>query len=377
MILGIDASRNRSGGAIAHLIGILTSSNFTNFGITEIHIWSYKKLLDKLPNIKGLHKHNPGFLEKGISLQLFWQFFLLPKELSKTQCDIVFNTDAGTIGRFSPSITMSQDMLSYEPGEMKRLKWGKERIRLIFLYYIQNRSLKNSDGVIFLTNYASNVIQSATGKLNRVKIIPHGMHDIFQKIHKSITWPTNGEREIRCIYISNTALYKHQWHVVRAIALLRKDGYPVSLTLIGGCGNGEAKNRLLEELNFSDPNKSFVHLYDFIKNEEIPNHIAQSDIFLFASSCENMPVTLIEGMVSGLPIACSNRGPMPEVLKDGGVYFDPENPNSILSALKTLIDNKKIRELSAELSPQIASEYSWKRCGDETFDFISKTFYKM
>ena len=45
-IIGIDASRNRSGGAQAHIIGILNS--FLKLGISqlEIHIWSYQTLLD-------------------------------------------------------------------------------------------------------------------------------------------------------------------------------------------------------------------------------------------------------------------------------------------------------------------------------------------
>ena len=38
--------------------------------------------------------------------------------------------------------------------------------------------------------------------------------------------------------------------------------------------------------------------------------------FIFASTCENMPNILIEGMSSGLPILCSNYLPMPEFLKD-------------------------------------------------------------
>jgi len=44
---------------------------------------------------------------------------------------------------------------------------------------------------------------------------------------------------------------------------------------------------------------------------------------------------LVEAMASGLPIACSNRGPMPEVLGDAGVYFDPEDPHDIARALRT------------------------------------------
>jgi glycosyltransferase involved in cell wall biosynthesis len=67
--------------------------------------------------------------------------------------------------------------------------------------------------------------------------------------------------------------------------------------------------------------------------------LLKSDIFVFASSCENMPNTLIEGMAAGLKIACSSRGPMPEVLKDAGYYFDPESPVSISKAIEQIILN--------------------------------------
>ena len=39
--IGIDASRNRSGGARAHLVGILTEGDPLKFGIGEVHVWAY------------------------------------------------------------------------------------------------------------------------------------------------------------------------------------------------------------------------------------------------------------------------------------------------------------------------------------------------
>ena len=75
----------------------------------------------------------------------------------------------------------------------------------------------------------------------------------------------------------------------------------------------------------------------FVPHDDLPSLLAGADLFVFASSCENMPNTLVEAMAIGLPIACSDRGPMPEVLRDGGVYFDPENPESIAAAIETLI----------------------------------------
>jgi glycosyltransferase involved in cell wall biosynthesis len=85
-----------------------------------------------------------------------------------------------------------------------------------------------------------------------------------------------------------------------------------------------------------------------------------------------MPNTLIEGMASGVPIASSNRGPMPEVLKDGGVYFDPECPEEIENAILRLLDSTKLRERVAAQATRHASQYTWERCANETFQFLNK-----
>jgi glycosyltransferase involved in cell wall biosynthesis len=86
-----------------------------------------------------------------------------------------------------------------------------------------------------------------------------------------------------------------------------------------------------------------------------------------------MPVTLIEGMASGLPIACSDRGPMPEVLGEGGVYFDPEKPSSIAAAVRSLVKDTTLRMEGIKISRKISAEYLWKTSSRKTFDLLVKT----
>ena len=87
-----------------------------------------------------------------------------------------------------------------------------------------------------------------------------------------------------------------------------------------------------------------------------------------------MPITLIEGMASGLPIACSDRGPMPEVLQDGGVYFNPEDCKSIVFAIEKIIDNKSLRKFISKRAKKLSDIYSWKFCADQTWAFILETY---
>lgn len=367
MIVGIDASRNRSGGAKAHIIGILNEIN-EDFPseIKQIHIWSYSELLDLLPNEKWLIKHAPDELKKSLPRQLYWQFFRLPKEARRNKVDLMLNTDAGTVCRFQPSVTMSRDMLSYEAGEMERFGFSIQRLRLILLRYVQNYSLKNSTAAVFLTKYASEVIQQYSGKIKNYTIIPHGVSDNFRVTSNNKDF--NFNEEIKCIYVSNVSYYKHQNHVAQAISDLRKK-YNIKIKFIGG-GDGKAQENFINLKNELDKDGLFIEQLEFLRHSELPNYIQDSDLFIFASSCENMPNTLIEGMSSGLPIVCSNRGPMPEVLQDGGTYFDPENSKSIADAIEKMILDRELRLKLKERSFQLSNNYSWKRCAKETFNFL-------
>jgi glycosyltransferase involved in cell wall biosynthesis len=369
IVVGIDASRNRSGGAKAHLVGLLGAGDPSRYGIDAVHVWSFRSLLDALPKVPWLSLHNPPALERSLLHQAWWQWYNLPGEIQRVRCDILLSPDAGTIGRYQPSIVMSRDMLSYDHGEMRRYGFSKERLRSVLLRQIQSRSMKRATGVIFLTEFASQSIQQVTGKLDRIAVIPHGVGEAFRQVRDLERWPASQGGEIRCVYVSNADLYKHQWMVVRAFAELRKRGHNVVLTLAGG-GAGAAQRLLDEEIARTDPQRQFVREIGALPHDKVPSLLREVDLFVFASSCENMPNTLLEGMASGLPVACSNRGPMPEVLQDGGEYFDPENVSSIAHAIERIIVDRELRMTIARRAKERSEQYSWARCARETWSFL-------
>ena len=93
-------------------------------------------------------------------------------------------------------------------------------------------------------------------------------------------------------------------------------------------------------------------------------------MFVFPSTCENLPIILLEAMTAGLPIASSDRGPMPEVLKDAGLYFNPESVTSIKNCLRYMIENPNLLKSLSAKAKQYSQAYSWKKCADETFEFL-------
>jgi len=377
MIVGINALRARSGGSVTHLIEVLSNYDWNFNSDIEVHVWTYKKLVEKLPKHKNLKYHSYDFFDKSVLIQLIWEILFFSSELKKYKCGILLNIDAGKLSRYSKMVTMSRDMLSYEPGELSRFRLSKAKIRLILLKFVQNNALKASNGVIFLTHYASEIIQKSTGKLLDVAYIPHGVSRDFDNESKENIIDVEGT--VKCLYVSNIAPYKHHWNVVRAVKLLRDRGYKINLTITGG-GHVDSINHSQKKLDIAieecDPELRFINLLGFICHTDLPDLLKSTDIFIFASSCENMPNTLVEAMKSKLPIACSNRGPMPEILGEGGVYFNPESYTSIADSIEEYLRNPSQLYLKAKMAYELSLKYTWNECATKTFNYLRYIYIK-
>ena len=376
LVIGIDASRNRSGGAKEHLLGILSHLDPARYGIGAIHLWSHQTLLEVIPNHPWLIKHPVAALNQSLFAQLWWQATALAKALRAEGCDLLFTSDASSLCRFNPAVVLSQDLLAYEPGVMHLFGISKARLRLELIKFIQNKNFRRARGVIFLTHYAAKLIQASCGKLANIKIVNHGVAGDFQDAQVMRTWPENSERPIECLYISNAALYKYQWVVIKAISLLRKRGYDLRLRLIGG-GSGLAQKKIDQQLAIDDPHHQWTQQLGFVPHDQLLPHFISADCFIFASGCEAFGITLLEAMAMGLPIASSNRSSIPETLQDGGLYFDPENPAEIAASAEKIILDPVLREQLANRASQLAKQYSWERCSQETWGFIVDTYKKI
>jgi glycosyltransferase involved in cell wall biosynthesis len=373
IVIGVDASRCRSGGAYSHLFGILNNINLKRF--KQIHIWTHKDMIKELPRGENIFYHTNNFINGNLLLQLFWQFLYLSKDLVKHKCDVLVSLDASTLAFYKKHIVLSRDMLSYEPGIIQLYPWySKERIRLEAILFVQNRAFRRANGVIFLTQYASSIIQKSCGRLKDFTIIPHGISEYFRNTHQ-ISINSDERRMFRCLYISPFDLYKNQWHVVESISILRQWGFDVQLDLIGG-GEGLGKKRLKDAIIRFDPNGHFVNLFGKLSHVELIDFYKKCDLFIFASSCENMPNTLLEAMSAGIPIICSDKGPMPEVLGSCGVYFDPISPISISKAVLKIIKSPELSMALSNEAKKVASRYSWDRCSLETLNYVLETLNK-
>jgi len=377
MIVGINASNIRTGGGVTHLCELLRSAHPNTHGFDRVIVWSGRDTLKNIYDQNWLCKVHEPLLDRGLIYRLFWQYFRLKKLAQRGGCNILFVPGGSDASGFKPMVTMSQNMLPFEWHEMRRFGWSLYTLKFLFLRLSQSHSFRNANGVIFLTKYARNTVLKVSGTLRgKNTIIPHGINPRFFRSprYQRHTKEYSASLPCRVLYVSIVDVYKHQWQVALAVAQLRSAGVHIVLELIGPPAKG--MSQLKKTLNCVDPEGKFIKYRGAVPYEKLDEFYDTADIGVFASSCENLPNILIEGMAAGIPMACSSKGPMPEVLGHAGVYFDPEDSNDIARALRELIDSPKLRANLANLAYERAQQYSWKRCADETFYFLAEIAQK-
>jgi glycosyltransferase involved in cell wall biosynthesis len=374
--LGIDATNIRQGGGITHLSQLLQAGDPIAAGIGRVTVLANQATAADLPVRTWLSKVSLTWMDASLPQRMLGQQFQLPRVIKAAGCDVLFSP-GGTLPVWSPvpTVTMSQNMLPFEPVEAARFgRWSLMHLKMRLLRHSQGRSFSRTDGLIFLTGYAQGAVTQALGSVScPTVLIPHGIEPRFLQ-HPRLQRPLRdctADNPFRVLYVSILMPYKHQVEVANAAYLMRSEGVPIEMRFIGAPWGayGRQFRALLDKL---DPEHEFLLWSGAEPFDALHGLYQQADAFVFASSCENLPNILIEAMAAGLPIASSDRGPMPEVLGNAGVYFDPEESASIAHALRRLAKDDSLRSQMSELAWHKAQNYSWERCARDTFEFIAQ-----
>jgi glycosyltransferase involved in cell wall biosynthesis len=74
---------------------------------------------------------------------------------------------------------------------------------------------------------------------------------------------------------------------------------------------------------------------------DVPQLLAQSQIFVLSTHYEGLPISILEAMRAGLPIIATNVNGIPEQVVDGktGLLVERQDVAGLAAAITTLVDN--------------------------------------
>lgn len=380
--IGIDALSIVNYGGLTHLTEIINHFQKEKHPLIEnITVFSSDETLNKLPKKSFLIKKSYSLLNKGKFCRIIFQTFFFDKKLEKS-IDILLSLAGDYTGKFKPCVGISQNMLLYETNFFHPIIDIVEKLRFYFNFKRQQICFKNAEGVIFLSKYSEKKIKSCLSILPKKKqIINHGISKMFvnRQINKHDFKNINTynlKKPFKLVYVSSVHIYKNQCNVIKAVSKLRGLGYPITISIVGKIIYRPYGKKMLDEIEKQDSEREFIEYISNIPYKEMPHKYLQYDGVVFASSCENMPNILIEAMGSGKPIVCSNKGPMPEFLKDGGYYFDPNSVESIITSIKEMLKSNPKNFILAKQNHIELKKFSWEETSLKTFNFLTNILKK-
>lgn len=370
----LDGANLRAGGGVTHLRELLGAGDPRDAGVSAVTVFAPRTTLDRLPDAPWLQKLSHPRLEGGLAERAWFQSVELGP-LAARHGDVLFVPGGTSATRFRPRVLMCRNMLPFDTVERARFGLSRTRARLTALRALQARSFAQADGLIFLTEYARAAVTPVLASVPpAVAVIPHGVDPRFVMAPRPARALADctADDPLRVVMVSQLSPYKHQDTVVEAVRRLRAEGMPVRLDLYGPGEHAGMRATVTQQIAAYDPAGRFLAWHGPVAFEAIHAVYQRAEVFVFASSCENMPNTLLEAMAAGVPVASADRGPMPEVLGDTGVYFNPEDPATLRTALRALALDPARREALAAAATARAQDYTWSRTAADTWAFVRR-----
>jgi glycosyltransferase involved in cell wall biosynthesis len=305
-------------------------------------------------------------------LRAFWEKFRLPSLLKDVKADVLF-CPGGIVGTKAPkgckTVTMFRNMIPFDMEQRKKYGWSKAGLRYLLLHRAMLCSMEQADHVIFISEFAKDVILKASKKgIKNYSVIPHGI---------GINFKEPKEEDIKdlipydnyIVYTSTLDHYKSQVELVEAVHLLNKEGMVLPKILLVGAFEDNYVDQVREKIEQYQLAETVI-ITGPIPYKKMPTVYKNSKFIVFASQSENCPNILLESLASKKAVACSNMPPMPEFGNSSVIYFDPRNPKEIAKAIKSLLkDEDLIKELEEKAYVE-SQNYSWELTSQKTWKAI-------
>ena len=141
---------------------------------------------------------------------------------------------------------------------------------------------------------------------------------------------------------------------------------PAAVLLVPGYSTGyeDELARLAEAQGVADR----VRLLGWVDDATLDGLYRAADCFVFPSLAEGFGLPVLEAMLRGTPVACSDTSSLPEIAGDAAILFDPLDVGAIASAIRTLLEDSAVAARLREAGPKRAERFSWDETARRTLE---------
>ncbi|MEB6564906.1 glycosyltransferase family 4 protein [Acinetobacter towneri] len=243
--------------------------------------------------------------------------------------------------------------------------WGITplRTKLLQRELLLLKEVDKSDALLAPTRFVAETYRKY-GYNKDIYVLPYAANtkrfnpSLFSNINKS------DKNKINIISVGQIGLRKGQLYLLR---LLEDFEEYINLTLVGSMDNNVRSS-------FSKHMHKFTH-YNRVPSSDMPEILAQNDIFISASIEEGLAVSICEAMSMGLAVIATRESGAEEIIIDGhnGFLFNAGDYDKLAYLLKSLIGSNNLKNKLSENAISDTKKFiNWENYSKELIGIYSK-----
>ena len=356
VINGIHA---KSGGGVTYLRNILPI--FAEMPEIELHLFLHKDQFELFYPINEkvnvvLFSYQPTFFRT-----LIWEQLAIPLKAWAIRSDVLYSP-----ANYGPILAQNHVILLRNAVSVIALT--QKPLQILYWLGVSAATLLS-----FLSAKRS-IAVSAYAK----KILTFGFPAILTKkctvVHHGVAQPIREETQkaelgTDLLAVSNIYIQKNYHTLIQAFAVLIKKRPKLKLTIIGQEIDRAYSNNL-KKLILKLKVGGNISFKGHLNTTELIAYYKNCRIFVFPSFVETFGNPLLEAMSFGLPIVCSKKAAMPEVLKDAGLYFDPADKYDLADKIEQLLSDSELSKKLGKMAVLRANTFLWSKSAQQTFEVL-------
>jgi 1,2-diacylglycerol 3-alpha-glucosyltransferase len=216
-----------------------------------------------------------------------------------------------------------------------------ERVYLRLFKWLTNKSIRNADKAICISNFLKKELEKETGLKAEVEYVRIDTKRYNKRINKNRAAAIRKKYRIKgpmLLYVGRISPHKGLHLLIKAFRIVNEKIPTAKLVIVGKHTFDDYSKKLKRLANEN------VVFAGYVPDEELPHYYAACDLYTTATLWEGFDIPACESQAVGKKVVAFDIGSHPEVVKKGMLVKEGDIKGFADAVVKLIIKYKKIEK---------------------------------
>lgn len=241
--------------------------------------------------------------------------------------------------------------------------------------FVFQRALAQAQAIIAVSSYTRDAIMKHFAVAEeKIHVIPEGVVKLSHPRDAKTRLAQYGIHLPFLLYVGVWREHKNLVGLLRAFALMKQRWEkPLQLVLVGTQDERYPHVRKTwEQLRL----RPYIVTPGFVDESTLAALYQEAELVVIPSFLEGFGFVGLEALHQGTPVAASNQGALPEVLRDAAEYFSPDDPAEMAETIVRVLRDRRLQRSLLKKAKKILLRYTWEKTALKTLDLYETILKK-